>query len=161
MSGIVSPISAVSDFSSLVSFDSGGYRLDESTTAIKFAVLCTLPCKTCDTVNTSACSSCYTNTQVSTSVYYDSVLRGCYQQCVDGKYENTTSFLCLNCDPNCLTCDNLPTLCTTCNAATSFKFLLINTTLGTQRCVASCPATLYPDSSQNPTTCKSCVSPCK
>lgn len=160
VTGFTSPFTSPTDYSSVVTFDSAGYKLDESSTNVIFVAACTLPCRTCDAGSPTVCSSCYNNTGITAYIYFDSVLKNCYQQCVDGKYENFTSFLCLNCDSNCLTCQTIPTFCITCNSGTSFKYLLINTTLGTQTCVAQCPSSMYPDTTVNPTTCKACVSPC-
>lgn len=144
ITGFTNPLGAVTDFSSVISFDSNWFKLDESTSTIKFATSCPMPCKTCDFVNTSACNSCYSNNAITTYVLYDSVLRACYETCVDGKYANSTSLLCLACDANCLTCTSNATFCLKCNSASIYKYLLINTTTFTQRCVSQCPATMYP-----------------
>ena len=160
VTGFTTPLTAVTDYSSLISFDAAGFKLDESNNTIIFGITCIMPCKTCDTTNLSMCTSCYSNTLISTFIYFDSVLKGCYDNCVDGKYSNATSRLCLACDSNCLTCVGNSTFCLKCNTASTFKYMLVNTTTFTQRCVSQCPIYMYPETNLNPVTCKFCISPC-
>jgi hypothetical protein len=123
-----------------------------------------MPCRTCSLTNFSSCLTCYSNTQISLSIYYDSILKYCYQQCIAGKYAvtvNSTTNLCMICDTNCLTCIGNATFCLSCDANTIYKYLYINTTIYSQKCYSQCPATYYPDTTITPTTCKLCFSPCK
>ena len=103
VSGVTVPNTVPSDYSSLVSFDSAGYKIDESNSNILFTLTCNLPCRTCGTGQPNSCDSCYAN-PISTFIYYDNVLKTCNEQCVDGKYENTATSQCSLCDGNCETC---------------------------------------------------------
>lgn len=103
-----------------------------------------MPCRTCDAANSSICSSCYTNTLITTFIYYDSAIRSCFETCIDGKYSNSISYLCLNCDLNCLTCTSNATFCLKCNSTSIYKYMLVDTALFTQKCVSQCPLTMYP-----------------
>lgn len=125
-----------------------------------FSLACDFPCRTCDSVNKSACLSCYTNVLISDKVNFDNVTNTCYSQCPDGKYQDSVTFLCANCDANCATCQGSATFCTSCNQASINKYLnVISTT--SQICVSQCQDMMYPDTTRTPPTCVNCQSPCK
>ena len=159
VNGFTSPTAEPSDYSSLISFDSSDYKIDESTTDILFEIECTLPCKSCPSGDPTTCTSCYSNTAVTTLIYYDSTLNTCSDTCVDGKYENTITLLCTDCDDNCLTCDGSATFCLTCDSTSTFHILHISSNT-TQTCVNACPSGMYPEAALDPLQCTDCVSPC-
>lgn len=159
IAGITSPSAAPSDYSSLLTFDSSGYKIDESNRTILFSLDCTLPCRTCSSKTApTECLSCYSLTSsISTFVYLDTTLKTCNEECVDGKYENTATMTCSACNSNCATCTGSPTFCDTCKNTTFVYLYKLPTS---QTCVADCPETMYPDAALDPTTCAPCVSPC-
>lgn len=150
------PITATSTAVIVNSYDSGGYKIDEDTTNITFSVLCQLPCRTCSSTNNSICQTCYTNTAISTYIYFYSVLSACYQSCPALTY--TSGFTCLNCNTQCNTCTGSATNCTSCVSNSSFPYLFINSSSGT--CRNQCPTYYYPDTTSNPVLCILCVPPC-
>ena len=75
VSGITAPSTVPTDFSSVITFDSSLYKIDESTNKILFNPGCTLPCRTCSATLT-ACLSCYAS-PISTFVYRDTTLLTC------------------------------------------------------------------------------------
>jgi hypothetical protein len=46
-SGFTSPNYVPSDYTTLSTYDSSGYLIDQSTKDIIFTLICSLPCKTC------------------------------------------------------------------------------------------------------------------
>lgn len=164
VTGITTPTTAVSDYSSMVTFDSNGNKIDESVSAIIFGIGCVLSCRTCvSSTQTSSCTSCYSVVSISPNIYYDSTANQCYQQCPDGKYENTVSLtnICSLCDSNCYKCDTSAVYCTACVSTSTFKYLYLNTSVvpNTQTCIAACPLYTYGDIN-NYNICTPCVSPC-
>lgn len=161
VTGFTSPSTAPSDFSTVITFDSNGYKMDESLTSIKFVIGCTLPCRTCATPsNPTVCTSCYSIVSITPSIYFDSDNQKCLTDCPDGKYENYNLNLCSPCDTNCLTCNNTATYCLSCSQSpnSTFKFLFLNTSIvpNTQTCLSACPSRMY----GNAGVCLSCISPC-
>jgi hypothetical protein len=153
--GTVAPIGTT--YTTLTSLDSSASKIDESLTTIAFSLACVLPCKTCGT-NASACLSCYSNPNVTASVYFYALLSNCYSTCPATTYNNATLLLCAPCDSNCLNCLNAPAFCTSCNASSAFPYLQVLNS--TQTCVADCGAGNYPSAAASPTICTACVSPC-
>lgn len=78
----------------VASFDSSDGKIDESLTDILFSLVCTLPCMTCDTSNTSACLTCYSNTLITSAVYLYSTGKQCYTLCPDTTYNNVATLTC-------------------------------------------------------------------
>lgn len=70
VTGFVSPSTAVSDYSTLVTLDANGYKMDESLTTVKFSISCTLPCRTCSASQPTSCTSCYSLVSISPSIYF-------------------------------------------------------------------------------------------
>lgn len=85
VSGITVPATVPTDYSTLITFDSSGFKIDESLNTILFSLSCTLPCRTCDAVAPSSCLSCYAS-PISSFIFLDNVLNTCNEDCVDGKY---------------------------------------------------------------------------
>lgn len=96
ISGFSSPTTAPSTatHTTFASFDSNDGKIDESLTDISFALTCTIPCMTCDATNTSVCLSCYTNTLITSAVYFYSTGKQCYTLCPDTTYNNVTTLTC-------------------------------------------------------------------
>lgn len=160
ITGFTAPINAPTDYSSVVTLDSGGYKLDESLSTIIFSTSCTMPCRTCSSTAPASCTSCYSNINISTFIYYDSALNRCYDNCPSGKFANIATLTCNLCDTNCLTCVGNATFCLTCNPNSTYKYLYANSgTVPTRICLANCPSTMFPDPS-NSLQCTNCVSPC-
>lgn len=160
VSGFKSPTNSPStaSYTTLGSFDSLGYKIDESTTNISFSLGCTLPCQTCSSTNSSSCLSCYSTTAVTASIYYYSPNKYCYTTCPATTYNNNVTLLCTACDSNCLNCFNSPTYCTKCNPNSSYPYL--NITNSSQVCVAGCTTGMYGSNAIDPPTCVACQSPC-
>jgi hypothetical protein len=160
IAGFFSPTTAptTTTYSILNSFDSLGFKIDESSNNITFSLGCALPCMTCSSTNSSSCLSCYSTTQVTPSVYFHSSSKNCYTICPATTYNNNVSLVCSPCDSNCLTCLGSPTFCTKCIINSTFPFLSI--TNSTQTCIASCGSGFYGDKTLDPATCVACKSPC-
>jgi hypothetical protein len=151
-----SPVSAT--FSTLNSFEAGGFKIDESSSDIAFKLKCTLPCRDCFSANTTQCKSCYSSTLVTASIYFHLTSTNCYTLCPATTYNNNATFNCSACDTNCLNCFNSAFFCTKCHPNSTFPYL--NITAVSQVCVAGCVAGMYPDTTLDPTTCVSCKNPC-
>lgn len=117
-----------------------------------------MPCRTCNSGNTSSCLSCYTDTSISTFIYLYETVNNCYDICPTGTYTNTAVKKCLACDTICNTCLGSSTNCTSCVSGSTYPYLFINSSLGT--CRTSCPSTYYPDLASSPIQCVLCVTPC-
>ena len=159
VTGFTSPTVTPSDYSTVITFDSNDYKIDESTNDILFSIICTLPCKTCSAGLSTECTSCYQNTAVTQNIFFDSDLLTCNDICVDGKFEDISLYKCSPCDSNCLTCQGSANFCETCKQTTAFTILYAQSNT-TQTCVSSCPQGMYPNTAVSPTTCTDCVSPC-
>ncbi len=144
----------------LASFTSDNFQLDYSDDKVTYVLDCVLPCRTCDTVDTSLCKSCYSNPAITDKLVFDANTASCYSKCPDGKFENPATLLCEDCDLNCLTCEKSPIFCTTCKQSSAFKFLHIKS-LTEQICVSQCEQLMYPDTTKTPPTCVGCKTPCK
>ena len=160
VSGFASPSTApaTASFSTLNSFDAGGFKIDESSNNISFSLACTVPCRTCSPGNATSCLSCYSSTAVTPSIFYHAASRNCYATCPATTYNNNATLLCAACDPNCLTCFNTPTFCTGCVSNSSFPFL--NVTPIAQICVSACSPGMYGSNSTSPAMCVNCSTPC-
>lgn len=161
ITGFSTPNSAPSvvTYSTLGSFDSNNYKIDESTNNISFSLNCNMPCKSCSVSNKSSCSSCYSRTSITNFVFYHATSTNCYVNCPDTSYNNNATLLCAPCDSNCLNCNGVPTFCTKCKPSSVFPYL--NISGSTQVCVTSCVSTMYPESSIDPPSCVACKSPCQ
>jgi len=157
ISGITSPLSQPSDYTIVTSFDSGNNIIDQSSTDIKFAIACVLPCKTC-TTNTSSCLSCYNNTNISQYNIYFPTNNSCLLSCPTGYYEDIPTLTCFVCSSTCLTCSFSINNCTSCNQSSSYLALYITNYNGA--CLSACPTLFYLSNSTTPPQCVSCVSPC-
>lgn len=114
-----------------------------------------MPCRTCATGNTSFCTSCYTNTTITSYVYYYIFHATCYQTCPTGTYANISVMQCLACNSSCATCFDADN-CTSCVSNSTYSYLFFNNSLGF--CLTTCPSFYYPTGT-NP-VCVPCVSPC-
>lgn len=155
ITGMNAPLAASSTSVIVSSYDSGGYKIDENTSPILFAVGCTMPCRTCST-NTSVCLSCYSNTAITSFVYYYSISSSCLSSCPSGTY--TSTLQCLDCNTLCQTCTVASTNCTSCVANSTYPYLFVSSQTGT--CRSQCPIYFYPDTSLNPVQCAQCIIPC-
>ena len=79
---------------------------------------CTLPCKTCNSVKTSQCYSCFTDVDSILEKYLYS--QKCLTACPSGYYADS-SYTCIKCDETCLTCKN-GTSCASCNTAGAYPY---------------------------------------
>lgn len=156
VTGMNAPTAATTDVVIINSFDSNDFKIDENNSILTFTAACTLPCRTCSATNTSSCLTCYTNTLISTSVYYYGAFRTCYASCPSGTY--ASSYTCLDCSSTCLTCLGTATNCTSCVANSTYPYLYVSGSTGS--CRASCPIYYYPDTTSSPVTCVPCVGRC-
>jgi hypothetical protein len=126
------------------------YAVDSSSSSDSNLVFsrtqCTLPCRTCFNQQTTKCLTCYTNTMVTSSRYYNADLQQCVNACGLGYYQRELDLVCRTCTANCNVCD-ASLACTTCKSL----FLLY---LGT--CVGSCSIGTY----QSGTSCLPCAASC-
>jgi hypothetical protein len=154
--GFTSPTFAPSDYTFLSSYDSSGFLIDQSTTNITYVISCRIPCQAC-TSNTSACTSCYTNTNITRNIYLFSPNNTCLMGCPDSYYADTL-FKCIACSATCLTCISASFNCTSCNTTSTFPALNLTGTSGV--CLSNCPIYYYLSNSLTPTQCTPCVPPC-
>lgn len=145
-------------YTTLNTFDAAGFKIDESSTNITFSLACNLPCQTCTPGNASSCTSCYSSTSITLSVYYHALTARCYTLCPPTTYNNNSTLQCSNCDDNCLNCLASPFFCTKCVPNSTYPYL--NITSGSQFCVAQCSLGMYGSNSIDPPQCVTCVSPC-
>ncbi len=146
---------AITQYSSISSFTSSNYKIDESSNLISFQVKCTLPCKTCNDTALSQCLSCYQDITISTSIYYMSSLSTCYSTCPNGYFADSSTLSCPSCNSVCSTCNITATNCTSCKVNSTTKYLYISSNNGT--CLSACPTYFYPNAQD---TCVACESPC-
>lgn len=73
----------------------------------------TLSCVNCADKNCNTCSSLSLNSCISCASGYVRQDNKCVIDCFTGYYANNKN-ICVNCDPNCLSCSNSATNCTTC-----------------------------------------------
>lgn len=157
VSGMVSPKVVPTDFSSLTTYDSGNYIIDQSTSSIIFGVNCTLPCRTCSTTATT-CTSCYNDSAITTKMYFNSGTSNCVDACEAGYFADASQMKCNPCSSICLTCSPVATNCTSCNSTSGYPYL--NKTASSGTCLAACPSGMYADANQSPILCVNCVAPC-
>lgn len=91
---MTAPIMSSSESVIVRSYDSGGYLIDESLHEINFTLSCLMPCKTCSVPNTSSCTSCYSNTNITINNYFSIRFNSCYNICPNGTYPNDGDFQC-------------------------------------------------------------------
>lgn len=156
VTGMNAPTTATTDVITVTSFDSSDFKIDENNSSLSFAAACTLPCRTCALTNTSSCLTCYTNTLISTSVYFYASHSTCYTSCPSGTYAN--AYTCLDCSLTCQTCIGTATNCTSCWANSTYPYLYMSGSTGS--CRTLCPIYFYPDTSSSPVTCVPCVGRC-
>jgi hypothetical protein len=154
--GFTSPTSPPSDYTFLSSYDSSGYLIDQNSATILYSILCLIPCKGC-TSNVSACTSCYTNTNITSNIYLFSSNNSCLTSCPDGYYIGA-SLICTACSSKCLTCNSGSSNCTSCNTSSTYPALNLTGLSGT--CLSNCPIYFYLSTSLTPNQCTPCVSPC-
>ena len=81
---------------------------------VKFELSCTLPCKSCESANKSACISCYSNgLLVSDRTLFDSNTKSCKSACSLGQFNNGAGS-CMNCLSPCSECAVSENQCTNC-----------------------------------------------
>lgn len=88
IAGMTSPKTVPTDSTVFTTYDSSNYIIDQSSTDINFTIICTLPCKTCSTDPTN-CSSCYSDTGITPSVYFNSQTNKCVTVCNSGYYPDS------------------------------------------------------------------------
>jgi hypothetical protein len=157
ISGLTSPKAVPTDYSTLTSYDSNSYIIDQSTDKIIFILNCTMPCRTCSST-TSTCTACYNDSTITTSNYFNSGTSKCVDACETGYFADSSQMKCNQCSSVCLTCQILSTNCTSCNSTSSFPYLNKTGTAGT--CLSTCQSGMYADTNQSPTLCVNCVGPC-
>lgn len=156
IAGFTSPSFQPNDFTFISSYDSFGFLIDQDTTTIKYSLGCIIPCKTC-TSNSTACLSCYSNSNITSNIYFYSANFSCLASCPPGFY-SSSSLACLSCSTTCLTCIQTSSNCASCNLNSSFPALNISGNVGT--CLSSCPLYYYLSTSISPAQCVPCVIPC-
>lgn len=80
VTGLTTPLSAPTDYTTISSFDASGFQIDQSLTDIIFSIECTMPCKSC-TNTLTLCQSCYTNTQITSFVLFYANGNSCLESC--------------------------------------------------------------------------------
>lgn len=83
------------------------YFIDEVNSGLSIKAECTFPCKDCLSGNPNYCTSCFEDTKLP---YLQEGT--CVSSCSSGNYLD--KFTCLDCDPNCLTCEGSAKSCKTC-----------------------------------------------
>lgn len=154
VSGFKSPTATPSDSSTLTSYDSSGFIIDQSLTSLKFTLNCSLPCKTCSTSPTS-CLTCYTNTVVTPNIYHNNITNQCVESCSAGLYIDTVDMKCAACSSICETCVGVATNCLSCVAGSTYQYF--NKTGTNATCLKNCDTGMYPDGNN---TCVVCVPLC-
>ena len=135
VSGFTSPSSAPSDYTIVSSFDDGGFLIDQDTNTVLYSIDCALPCKSCSPTDNTSCLSCYTDTGITSQIYFYSVNNTCLADCPGGYYISGTS--CAVCSGTCLTCSVISTNCTSCNTSSSTPLYSAGS------CVATCSSGQY------------------
>ena len=100
IAGFTTPLTVPSDYTVLNSYDPEGYQIDQSLSDVLFSVECTMPCKACS-ANTTQCQSCYSNTGITTFIYYYDVGNSCEEICPPSTYDSVSLLRCLSCDGLC------------------------------------------------------------
>ena len=104
----------------------------------------------------SSCLSCLNDTYCTACpagrTYLYPVTHNCITNCPLGYFGNSTSALCLACDPKCLTCTLASTGCLSC----ANGFYLVRLSVTSYDCLASCPSGYFKESQR----CDVCVFPC-
>lgn len=113
----------------------------------------------CDTCFGSTVNDCYTCTAglvsaVMTNFYLIYSSSTCSQTCPNGQYSNATSYKCLLCDVNCLTCTGTSTSCVTCGFSSIGADLFL---YGTS-CLLTCPVGFFANKATS--TCDACDPGC-
>ncbi|EAS00421.2 zinc finger lsd1 subclass family protein (macronuclear) [Tetrahymena thermophila SB210] len=129
---------------------------------------CRQYCKNCSAKDTcDLCQDNYFRSEVLTCVkqcnsqfYGDPVTKKCQLECSDSYFANKKTNLCEKCDPNCLTCSEISTNCTSCPLNT----YLINQNSSNNnlflKCVPQCPEQqFYLDNDKK--KCLPCYKGCK
>jgi proprotein convertase subtilisin/kexin type 5 len=158
ISGITSPKSFPGDSTVFTTYDPKQYIIDQSSTDINFTLACNLPCKTCPSTDLNNCTSCYNDTTITTSIYFNEPSNKCVTTCNSGYYPDSTQFKCTACNSICGNCSIAANNCTSCINNSGFPYL--NTTDGSGTCLANCYSGYYPDTNQSPIRCVLCVKPC-
>lgn len=150
IAGLLTPAVASSSIFSINTYDSNNNAVDSSTANSKYAVPCTLPCRSCTAVPTS-CLSCYTAAGLQPVVSNQKYLSQstCLLACNSSAYSDS-NFICYACSSNCLTCSLAAANCTSCPAVAQY--------MQSNVCYATCPSGSYPDNPTN--TCKTCINSC-
>lgn len=81
-------------YTTLASFDATDGKIDQSLTDIIFTLQCSMPCRTCSSSNSSACLSCYSSINITTSIYFHSSSFGCYSTCPATNYNSVPTLTC-------------------------------------------------------------------
>lgn len=157
VTGMIAPQSANTNYITVGSYYNI-YKVDENNNKILFAATCVLPCRTCITTNSSACLSCYSNTNITTLHYLYALTYTCYSTCPSFTYLDISTSKCLDCSTQCLTCAGSSTNCTSCNSSSNLQYLFVNASAGS--CRNQCPIYYFADTSQAPAVCTPCLPPC-
>jgi len=129
------------------------YEVDQVTSGLVPLFDCNYPCYTCESTNSSGCTSCQTYMPITTvpdQYLYPSGYE-CLSACPNGTFLNSSE-ICENCAVQCLTCSSL-TVCITCDTTGNYPFY--STYTGTGWCYSMCPV----GCSANFTCTTSCTAP--
>lgn len=119
---IITPKIAPSTTISFTTYSSNNYIIDYGQT-IKWNILCQLPCKTCSSLNSSACLSCYSDESlVQSKILYHSPNETCVSECGELFYKNYTLSTCSPCSSQCRNCYNF----SSCTSCASNKYFLVS-----------------------------------
>lgn len=126
ISNLVNPVAGTPPQTFIISsFDSANYIAQYDSSTVVFSNACTMPCRTCDSINSSNCLSCYSSSQSNYSLLYQNQ---CMSKCPDGSYELSSS-ACAACQDYCGSCAFLSYNCTACNSSGLYPFFFIDSTV--------------------------------
>jgi proprotein convertase subtilisin/kexin type 5 len=109
---------------------------------------CLLPCMACQPINSAICTSCYSNTSITSRTLLLKDNNTCVSLCGDYRYFNVASNACENCSTLCGNCENSSSTCLDCPT---------NRYLFNNKCNPTCPNGYFPYIS----SCIACTSTLK
>lgn len=106
ISGFRSPKGSTNQRSTIVTYSTEGYPIDDFGSPITFVSSCTLPCMTCSG-DPTICLGCYSDPSITLNIYLDLTNSKCVINCQLGYFRGQISSVltCEKCDTSCLTCD--------------------------------------------------------
>ena len=131
VNNIITPSFSPSTTIYLQTFSNTNFAIDQNNNII-FQTSCTLPCRTCPTLEPNTCNDCYTNTTLVSNRIYLNGTR-CVSFCENGYFVNNVTNICDKCTSTCFTCSNF-TYCLSCTGVLLFY---------DNSCLVACPSGYY------------------